>query len=284
MTLTRFSLSAGLTLVSASLFCSPVWSADLLARIKEAKEITVATEARYAPFEYVENGKIVGYDVDLMNHILAKSLPGVTVKQLDLPFQGILPGLDAKKFDFVITAVTVNQQRMAHFSFTAPVAESTVALLKRAGDSTINTLDDLNGKIVGSQAGSGQLQILQSFDRALKAKGKPGIKAIKQYVSFDEAYADLASQRLDGVAQSLANLGPLIKARPGIFSTLPDMLGPQTFFGWVGRKDADSASLVKLISDGIIDANRDGTMKSLQQKWFGFTMDVPATDMPKPAL
>ncbi|MFP9230026.1 transporter substrate-binding domain-containing protein [Pectobacterium cacticida] len=284
MTLTRFSLSACLTLVSASLFCSPVWSADLLARIKEAKEITVATEARYAPFEYVENGKIVGYDVDLMNHILAKSLPGVTVKQLDLPFQGILPGLDAKKFDFVITAVTVNQQRMAHFSFTAPVAESTVALLKRAGDSTINTLDDLNGKIVGSQAGSGQLQILQSFDRALKAKGKPGIKAIKQYVSFDEAYADLASQRLDGVAQSLANLGPLIKARPGIFSPLPDMLGPQTFFGWVGRKDADSASLVKLISDGIIDANRDGTMKSLQQKWFGFTMDVPATDMPKPAL
>jgi hypothetical protein len=50
------------------------------------------------------------------------------------------------------------------------------------------------------------------------------------------------------------------------------MIGPQTFFGWVGRKDADSASLVKLISDGIIEANRDGTMKALQQKWFGFTM------------
>jgi polar amino acid transport system substrate-binding protein len=62
------------------------------------------------------------------------------------------------------------------------------------------------------------------------------------------------------------------------------MIGPQTFFGWVGRKDADSASLVKLISDGIIEANRDGTMKALQQKWFGFTMTVPATEMPEPAL
>ena len=284
MTLTRLTLPACLTLVSASLFCAQAFSADLLERIKEAKEISVATEARYAPFEYVDNGKIVGYDVDLMNHILAKSLPGVKVKQLDLPFQGILPGLDAKKFDFVVTAVTVNKQRIEHFGFTAPVAESTVALVKRAGDDAIKTPDDLSGKVVGSQAGSGQLQVLQSFDQALRASGKPGIKEIKQYVAFDEAYADLASRRLDGVAQSLSNLGPLIKTRPGVFGTLPEMIGPQTFFGWVGRKDADSASLVKLISDGIIEANRDGTMKELQQKWFGFTMTVPATEMPEPAL
>lgn len=284
MTLTRLTLPACLTLISASLFCSSALSADLLARVKEAKEISVATEARYAPFEYVDNGKIVGYDVDLMNHILAKSLPGVKVKQLDLPFQGILPGLDAKKFDFVVTAVTVNKQRIEHFGFTAPIAESTVALLKRAGDDAIKTPDDLSGKVVGSQAGSGQLQVLQSFDQALRASGKPGIKEIKQYVAFDEAYADLASRRLDGVAQSLSNLGPLIKTRQGVFATLPEMIGPQTFFGWVGRKDADSASLVKLISDGIIEANRDGTMKALQQKWFGFTMTVPATEMPEPAL
>ncbi|MFK3708441.1 transporter substrate-binding domain-containing protein [Klebsiella sp. NPDC088457] len=271
-------------LISASVFSSAAFSADLLQRIKEAKVITVATEARYAPFEYVDNGKIVGYDVDLMNHIFEKSLPGVKVKQLDLPFQGILPGLDAGKFDFVVTAVTVNKQRVEHFAFTAPVAESTVALLKRADDSTIHAPADLNGKVVGSQAGSGQLQVLQSFDEALRADGKPGIKEIKQYVAFDEAYADLASHRLDGVAQSLSNLGPLIKTRPGVFATLPEMLGPQTYFGWVGRKDADSASLVKLISDGIVEANRDGTMNALQQKWFGFTMAIPATDMPAPAL
>ena len=282
---TRFSVSAcGAMLLSASLFSSAAFSADLLQRVKEAKVITVATEARYAPFEYVDNGKIVGYDVDLMNHILEKSLPGVKVKQLDLPFQGILPGLDAGKFDFVVTAVTVNKQRMGHFAFTAPIAESTVALLKRADDSAIKTPADLCGKVIGSQAGSGQLQVLQSVDSALRADGKPGIKEIKQYVAFDEAYADLASHRLDGVAQSLSNLGPLIKTRPGVFATLPEMIGPQTYCGWVGRKDADSASLVKTISDGIVEANRDGTMKALQQKWFGFTMTIPASDMPAPAL
>ncbi|WP_145514196.1 transporter substrate-binding domain-containing protein [Yersinia massiliensis] len=268
----------------ASVFSASAHSADLLDRIKADKAITIATEARYAPFESVDNGKIVGYDVDLMNHILSKNLPGVEVKQLDLPFQGILPGLDAKKFDFVVTAVTVNKQRMDHFAFTVPIAESTVALLKRDNDSTINTLEDLSGKVVGSQAGSGQLQVLQAFDEKLKASGKPGIKEIKQYVSFDEAYADLANKRLDGVAQSLANLGPLIKTRPGVFTTLKPMLGPTTYFGWVGRQGDDSATLVKLFSDGISEANRDGTMKALQQKWFGFVMDVPADQMPAPSL
>lgn len=273
-----------LSLALATLLVSSLAQADdLLQRIQQEKQITIATEARFAPFESVENGKIVGYGVDLMNYVLA-DLPGVKLKQLDLPFQGILPGLDTGKFDFVVTSVTVNKARFEQFAFTVPIAESTVALLKRGNDDSIGSLSDLNGKVVGSQSGSGQLQILQAYDQKLKDAGQPGLKAIRQYVSFDEAYADLALGRLDGVAQSLSNLGPLIKSRPGVFSTLSDMLGPQTYYGWVGRKDADSASLVKLFSDGIARANRDGTMKTLQEKWFGFTMDVPADAMPEPSI
>lgn len=273
-----------LSLALATVFVSSLAQAgDLLQRITQEKQITVATEARFAPFESVENGKIVGYGADLMNYVLA-DLPGVKVKQLDLPFQGILPGLDTGKFDFVVTSVTVNKARFEQFAFTVPIAESTVALLKRGNDDSINSLSDLNGKVVGSQSGSGQLQILQAYDQKLKDAGRPGLKAIRQYVSFDEAYADLALGRLDGVAQSLSNLGPLIKSRPGMFTTLDEMLGPKTYYGWVGRKDADSASLVKLFSDGIARANRDGTMKTLQEKWFGFTMDVPADAMPAPSI
>lgn len=273
-----------LSLALATVFVSSLAQAgDLLQRITQEKQITVATEARFAPFESVENGKIVGYGADLMNYVLA-DLPGVKVKQLDLPFQGILPGLDTGKFDFVVTSVTVNKARFEQFAFTVPIAESTVALLKRGNDDSINSLSDLNGKVIGSQSGSGQLQILQAYDQKLKDAGQPGLKAIRQYVSFDEAYADLALGRLDGVAQSLSNLGPLIKSRPGMFTTLDEMLGPKTYYGWVGRKDADSASLVKLFSDGIARANRDGTMKTLQEKWFGFTMDVPADAMPAPSI
>jgi polar amino acid transport system substrate-binding protein len=256
---------------------------DLLTRIKEKKEIVIASEARYAPFEFVENGKIVGYDVDLMRYVL-KDLPGVQVKQLDLPFQGLLPGLDTKRFDFVVTAVTVSQERTNRFAFTVPVADATTGVLLRSKGAAIASTIDLNGKTIGTQIGSAQLQATIALDQKLKDAGGAGIKSIKQYVSFDEAYADLAVGRLDAVAQSLANMGPLLKARPGIFSILPGTIGPKTYFAWAGRKDADSASLVKLFSDGIAKANRDGTMKQLQLKWFGSTMDVPADGVPAPLM
>jgi polar amino acid transport system substrate-binding protein len=276
-----FSLLGALALVTAT----PGWSQsdDLLARIKTNKEITIATEARYAPFEYVDNGKIVGYDADLMAYVL-KSIPDVKVKQLDLPFQGLLPGLDAKRFDIVVTAVTVNEDRVSHFAFTLPIADATTGVLLRNGDTSIKSPDDLNGKIVGSQTGSAQLQALQALDKKLKDAGGPGIKQIKQYVAFDEAYADLAVGRLDAVAQSVANLGPLMKSRPGVFTLLPQTIGPKSYFAWVARKDSDSAALVKLFSDGIARANRDGTMKKLQEKWFGSTMDVPVDAVPAPSI
>ncbi|MEK6297031.1 MAG: transporter substrate-binding domain-containing protein, partial [Paraburkholderia tropica] len=82
------------------------------------------------------------------------------MKQLDLPFQGLLPGLDAKRFDIVVTAVTVNKDRADHFAFTLPVADATTGVLLRANESAIKSPNDLNGKVVGSQTGSAQLQAL----------------------------------------------------------------------------------------------------------------------------
>jgi polar amino acid transport system substrate-binding protein len=275
-----------LSLAGALALCAsiPSWSQnDLLARIKANREITIATEARYAPFEYIDNGKIVGYDADLMQYVL-KSLPDVKIKQLDLPFQGLLPGLDAKRFDIVVTAVTVNKDRASHFAFTVPVADATTGVLLRSNETSIKAPDDLNGKIVGSQTGSAQLQALVALDKRLKDAGGPGIKQIKQYVAFDEAYADLAVGRLDAVAQSVANLGPLMKARPGVFMIMLKTIGPKSYFAWVVRKDADSATLVKLFSEGIARANHDGTMNKLQQKWFGTTMDVPSDGVPEPTM
>ena len=71
----------------------------LLATIKTRGKLIVGTEAAFAPFEYVENGKIVGYGPDILAEIVKNM--GVELKQLDVPFTGILSGLEEKKFDFV---------------------------------------------------------------------------------------------------------------------------------------------------------------------------------------
>lgn len=257
-------------------------SADLLDTIKSKKEIVVGTEAQFAPFEFVQDGKIVGYGPDLMNLILADA-PGVKVKQFDVPFQGILPGLATKRFDFVVTSVTMTKDRAAKFAFTVPIADATTALVKRKDDAALTDPSGIAGKVVGSQAGSAQLKALQDYAKKLQAEGKPAV-TIREYVSFDEAYADLAAGRLSAVAQSLANLATLVKTRSDVYAVIDQPIGPKTYFGWVGRKDADSASLVKFFSDGIARAAKSGQLQALQTKWFGFTMDVPTDSVPAPEL
>ena len=97
--------------VAASLsYSGGVAHADLLDEIKKRGEFIVGTEARFPPFEFVEDGEIVGYSTDIMEHVM-KALPGFKLTLLDLPWQGILPGLAAAKFDYVVTAVTVTKQR-----------------------------------------------------------------------------------------------------------------------------------------------------------------------------
>jgi len=256
--------------------------ADQLETIKAKKEIVIGTEAQFAPFEFLQDGKIVGYGPDLMHYIL-QDLPEVRVKQLDLPFQGILPGLAAKRFDFVVTSVTMTRERLAKFAFTVPIADATTALVKRKDDASIAGPDDIAGKTVGSQAGSAQLKALKDYAAKLKAAGKADV-TIREYVSFDEAYADLGAGRLDAVAQSLANLATLVKTRSDVYAVIDTPIGPKTYFGWVGRQGEDSASLVKFFSDGIARAQRTGKMKELQMKWFGFTMDVPTDAVPEPEL
>ena len=266
----------GAALAGSLLLGANAAHADLLGDIKAKGEIVIGTEARFTPFEFMENGKIVGYSSDMLE-IIMKDLPGVKVKRMDIPFQGILPGLSAKKFDYIVTSVTATKERKEHYALSVPVADATVAMLVRA-DSPLTQPEDASGKTVGCQTGSAQIKAIEML--AEKLGGKDKIK-IKEYVAFDEAYADLAAGRLDGVAQSYPNLADVIKRRPGVFKILTPPFGPKVFFTWVGRNDADSASLVAFFNDGLRKLITSGKMAELQQKWFGFSMEIP-TDLPDP--
>ena len=255
-------------------------NADLLAEIKKRGEFVVGTEARFPPFEFVKDGKIVGYSTDIMAHIM-KALPGVELKRLDLPWQGILPGLAAAKFDYVVTSVTVTKERYAKYALSLPIADATMALVKRKGDDSIAAPADIAGRVVGSQAGSAQLQALQAFAKGLESAGK-GVKEIKTYVDFNEAFADLAAGRISAVCNSLPNLLELVRKRPDRFELVLPTFGPKKYFSWAGRKDAASASLVAFIDAELARLNRSGVLTELQKKWFGGPMDLPADKLPVP--
>jgi polar amino acid transport system substrate-binding protein len=274
MKVIRNSKSLLICAAFAIALAAPVASAaELLEKIKTDKVFTVATEARFAPFEFVEDSKIVGYSADIMAEIM-KALPGVELKRLDLPWQGILPGLAASRFDYVVTSVTVTPERMKAYHLSAPIADATMAVLKRKGDTDIAKPEDIAGKPVGSQAGSAQLAALEKFAGELKAGGK-GDATISTYTDFSEAYADLGTGRIKAVINSLPNLLEAARQRPDVFEVVLPTFGAKTYFSWAGRNDDESASLNALMDAELVKLNKSGKLGELQKKWFGATMELP---------
>lgn len=265
----RTMLKAGLAGAAAVALARPA-RADTLADVKSRGELVCATEMEFAPFDFLVNNEYTGVDRDLIDEV-GKDL-GVKVKYLDLPWTSVLPGLEAKKFDFVIAPVTITAERMKRYSFTVPIAEATVALMKRADDKSINKPADIAGKTVGGQKGTAQVAQLAEYSKTL-----PKPVTIKEYVDNNQSYADLAAGRLDASVNSLPNLGYVVAKRSDTFALVLPPFGKPSYYSWVGRLGPDDQSLTNAISASLVKMENDGRMAKIQKKWFGQTFRLPQT-------
>ena len=245
-------------------------SGETLDAIMSANVITVGTEAHYPPMEFLEDGKIVGYGSDILAHVVADL--GVELDQLELPWQGILPGILAKKFDLVATSVAITPERAVKYAYTRPVATFQSMIIRHANDDSIAGMEDLNGKVVGAELGSIMVEQLEAVDAELKANGGSGFAEIKAFTSTDDMRISLASGQIDlGTIPSIA-LGMMQKQRPGVFAQAVN-IGEVKLFAWVTHPD--SLDLRDRVSEVILRLQDDGTLGDLQMKWFGFEMDLP---------
>jgi polar amino acid transport system substrate-binding protein len=262
--------------VVVSLLPAPAAKAqDLLAQIKQRGEIVVGTELQFAPFEFLEGDKPVGFDVDLIDRI-AKDW-GVKVTWVDLPWASVLPAMEAKKFDMVVAGTTISKARLERYYMTLPIGDATVALIKRTDDKAITKPADIAGKVVASMKGSAQLQILTDYAKTLPG----GAGEIKVYIGSSNAYADLAAGRVEAVATSLPNLMYLAKTQPTYEVVLPPF-GPPAYLAWVLRKTPDSMPLLDAVNAEIKKFDQDGTIKALQIKWLGKDVTLPYENIPAP--
>ncbi|MCS0494787.1 transporter substrate-binding domain-containing protein [Ancylobacter mangrovi] len=248
--------------------------ADVLSDAKARGELVVGTEFQYAPFEFLDGDKPVGFDVDLIT-LIAKDM-GLKVKWIDLPWASVLPALEAKKFDMVVAGTTINKARMERYYFTLPIGDATVALVKRAGDTSITKPEDIAGKPVGGTKGSSQLKTLEEFSATLKPPAD-----IKIYIGSTNAYADVLAGRTVAASGSLPNLTYLAKTRPE-FEVVKPAFGQPSYQAWPLRKEPESESLLAAINEGIAKYNKNGKMKELQIKWFGAEMPLPYDKVPEP--
>ena len=254
----------------ALLFNTTSWS-DTLDEIKKRGEMVIGMEAAYVPYESIKDGQIVGFDCEIGQRFADKL--GVKVKFVDTEWSGIIPALYTKKFDAILSGMTITKDRAEKVLFSQPYAEASNVVLIRAGETLIASAADLSGKKVGAQLGSAGAQVAQKFEAMLKAQGKPGYADFKQYDHYPEAYIDLVNQRLDGVVNSMSTLMVVMQDQKGLFRTVGGIQNIKAFVGMSFRKD--DTALRDFVNAQFTEMKKSGDLTKLQMKWFGATFETP---------
>lgn len=240
-------------------------SEGLVGEIKARGTIVNGIEAQNPPFEYIDAGKIVGFDIDITNKF-AESL-GVKAEFIDTAWSGVIPSLYTKKFDMIWSAMTITEPRKQAVSFSKPYASDQVEFIVRAGNTEIKELKDLEGKVLATQLNSAaEFQAKQ-----LIAEHKLNVE-LKSFDSFQGAYLDLKNGNVDAVTSTQLNNKALFAANEGVYEVALKL----PIYNLVGvairQQDTDLLEAVNAFLDTMIAS---GELAALQTKWFGYAMDLP---------
>ncbi len=233
-----------------------------LTSAQEKKEIVVASEGAYPPFNSMDsNNKLQGFDIDITNALCEKMQVKCTIVAQD--WDGMIPALLAKKFDAIVASMTITEERKKQIDFTDRYYRTplSVAVPK---DSKIKdtTTASMKGMSVGAQSSTTQAI------HAEEVYGKAGAEA-KLYPTQDEANADLANGRLDAVVSDKFVLVEWLKnAGKDCCEMLGDIEGTMSEAGIAIRKE--DKDLKERFNKAIKDIVADGTYKKIQSKYFEF--------------
>ena len=112
----------------------------------DSKVYKVGVDNTYPPFEFTQNGKLVGIDVDLINAIAKDQDFNIEIEQMD--FSGIIPAMQAKMLDIGMGGMSITDKRKETVDFSDPYFAAGVSLVVADNNQNINSLDDLSGKKV----------------------------------------------------------------------------------------------------------------------------------------
>jgi arginine/lysine/histidine transporter system substrate-binding protein len=222
------------------------------------KVLIMGTSADYPPFEYIDSAKsdeIIGFDVDLAKAITEKL--GYEVKVRDMDFNGLIPALESGKVDFVLAGMTPTEKRKKNVDF-SDVYYTAKHMIVAKKDSGIQTLEDLDGKVVGVQLGSIQADKAKEIAKSVNIK-------IEDRNRIPELVQEIMAGRMDAaiIEDTVAK---------GYLEKNPELGG----FKIEDREEAGSAIAFPKGSKLTDDFNRvlkemkeNGELDKLIVKWFG---------------
>ncbi len=208
-------------------------------------KLVMATNAEFAPYEFKEEGEIVGFDVDMMRAVC--DILGKELVIDDMAFDSIIAAVDSGKADVGVAGMTVTEDRLKNVNFTDSYTQASQVIIVR-GVSV-----DLTGKTIGVQMGTTGMTYAEGVEGATVEKYNKGADAIEA----------LKQGKVDFV---------LIDSSPAKYfvSKNPDLsIAPKPFaiekYACAIKKGNDE--LTQQVNDALAQLRENGTLTSIEQNW-----------------
>ncbi|KKJ76043.1 nickel transporter [Kiloniella litopenaei] len=229
-----------------------------------AKDLRIGVEGAYPPFSSIDtNGNVVGFDIDIANALCEEMKVKCTLVVQD--WDGIIPALNAKKYDAIIASMSITEERKKKVDFSEKYYNSPARFLRKKGSGIEITAESMKGKTVGVQRGT----IHDTFITAEFPDTE-----IKRYGTQDEAYLDIAAGRVDLlIADSIAMDDGFVKTDAGKdFEFVgPSYSDPKYFGDGAGIAVRKSDTELRDRFSAAIKAIRgNGVYKAINDKYFDF--------------
>ncbi|HEX6143612.1 MAG TPA: lysine/arginine/ornithine ABC transporter substrate-binding protein [Geminicoccaceae bacterium] len=249
------------------------------------RALRIATEGAYPPWNQTgPSGELTGFEVDLANDLCARM--EVECEIVAQSWEGIIPALQDGKYDAIMAAMSITDERRQVIQFSDPYADSPSAFVAPAdGDlaaaglaggrldldevgpeeeATIEALQSaLEGKTIGVQVGTTHQNFLETYLEDAD---------VRRYDTQENLDLDLQAGRIDAALADQAYWEPMLEGEQGqgLAIVSPSMAGGPYGEGiGVGIRQGED-ELVQKFNEAIAAAREDGTIRELSEKWFGF--------------
>ena len=254
-----------MTIASKLLVCS--LSFATLAGGAQAETLRLGTEGAYPPFNYVTpEGKVEGFDVEVGLELCKRI--GAECEVVAQDWDGIIPGLLAKKYDFIIASMFITEERKQQVAFTEPYYMAAMThVVPKESEITEFTNEALKDLVVGAQAGTTQADYaVQMYPDA----------DVRLYPTQDEASLDMASGRLDVMVGDMLPLLDFVeKTEDGACCKLAgEPITDPAFVGegvGIALRQEDN-DLRERLNKALEEIRADGTYQAINDKYF--TIDI----------
>jgi polar amino acid transport system substrate-binding protein len=249
-------------------------AAEVPAALKSKGTLTVASDATYAPNEFIasDGHSVIGMDADLMKALAATM--GLKIKIVNATFDSIIPGLAAAKYDVGASSFTDTKEREKTVDFVDYLTAGESFFTKASGGTAINTIADLCGHTVAVERGTTEQADATTQSKKCKAAGKPAVTVLP---FADQNGANLAL--VSGRAQlGFADSPPAeyqVKKSNGQFK----LVGQSYANAPYGLAVPKNSGLAKPLQAALLALEKNGQYKAILTQWGVQAGAIPASQM-----